>query len=55
MECAELQIVFARPDNFHRLAGLFRKHRRFHCVIGERFTAEAAAEQRHVYSDVFFL
>ena len=51
----EVDVVLARPDHLDRLAELFRQHGRFRAVVGLRFPAEAAAEQRHVTGDVLLV
>ena len=54
VEVVELNVVFAAPDDLHRLADLLRKQRRFGDVIGFRLASEAAAQQRDVADDVVF-
>src|SRR5215467_2386724 len=55
VERVELDVVFAGPNYFDRLAGLFGKHRCFDREVRKRLAAETAAEQRDVNGDIFFL
>ena len=52
VEVVELEVVFAAPDDLHRLADLLGEQRRFDHVVRLRFAAEAAAEQRYMAGHV---
>src|SRR5271167_238039 len=43
MECVELDIVLAAPNDLHGLARFLRKHRSFHNEIRERLASERSA------------
>src|SRR5258708_12512979 len=50
-----VNIVFAAPDNFDRLAKLFRKNGSFRHLIWFRLAPEATTQQRDMASHIFFL
>ena len=52
MVVVELDVVLAAPDDLDRLPHLAREERRLRHVVRFRFSAEAAAEQRHVAGDL---
>jgi hypothetical protein len=55
MVVVEVEIVFAAPGDFDRLANFLRKKSGLGHVIWFRFPSETAAQQGHVARDVFFV
>ena len=50
----ELDVVFAAPDDFHRLPGFLREEGGFDGIVGLGLAAEASAEESYVAGDIFF-
>ncbi len=55
VEKIEVNIVFAAPDNFDRLAELFREDGGFGDLIGFGLAPKPSTEQRDVAGYIFFL